>query len=81
MKIPKNITNLLTQASNSIHKLFKIMSCANLNKCDYCDLQRTIHPTTKQQIEKLDKWFADIDYLYKAKLIPNNTAVQISRCL
>lgn len=48
-----------------------------LNKCDYCDLNRTVQPTTKQQIEELDKWFKDIDYLYKAKLIPHKYSKSI----
>jgi hypothetical protein len=80
MKIPQDITDIITKTSDSLRKLFKIIPCkpiCNLNKCDYCDLQRTIHPTTKQQIEKLDKWFADINCLYNAKLIPNKYSKSI----
>jgi hypothetical protein len=42
-----------------------------LNKCDYCDLQRTIQPTTQKEVIAVDKWFGNIDELYKAKLIPH----------
>jgi len=54
-----------------LSKIFKQKSKCKLNKCDYCDLQRTIHPKSGQQVKEIDQWFSDIHCLYKAALIPH----------
>ena len=62
---------------NILSKIFKHKSICKLNKCDYCDLQRTIQPITKQQIKEIDKWFSGIHCLYKARLIPHKYSKSI----
>ena len=56
---------------NILSKIFRQKSECNLNKCDYCDLQRTIQPITGLQVKQTDQWFSDINCLYKANLIPH----------
>ena len=61
----------------NILNIFRKKSKTKLNKCDYCDLYQTLKPKKSGEVVKIDKWFSDINELYKLNIIPHRYSKSI----